>query len=137
MCITVPVEERDKRFIMDSGSGHDLIASKKVERMELDIYVDETVNFHTANGVTSSTQRSDIYFEALDEPAQVHVLEDTPSVLSMGKRCLDQGYSFVWPSGKTPYMIDQEGNRCWSRTTFPTSALIKRRRRAIQRRYDV
>ena len=33
MCITVPVEERDKRFIMDSGSGHDLIASKKVERM--------------------------------------------------------------------------------------------------------
>ena len=28
MCITVPVEERDKKFIMDSGSGHDLIARK-------------------------------------------------------------------------------------------------------------
>ena len=85
MCITVPVEERDKRFIMDSGSGHDLIAAKKIERMELDMYDDETVNFHTANGVTTSTQRSDIHFEALDEPAQVHILEDTPSVLSMGK----------------------------------------------------
>ena len=33
MCITVPVEEHDKKFIMDSGSGHDLIAAGKVERM--------------------------------------------------------------------------------------------------------
>ena len=35
MCITVPVEERDKRFIMDSGSGHDLISARKVDRMDL------------------------------------------------------------------------------------------------------
>eukprot|EP00435_Cladocopium_sp_Y103_P013926 s811_g3.t1 len=110
MCITVPVEERDKKFIMDSGSGHDLISIKKIDRMDLSTYDDEVVNFHTANGVTSSTKRSDIEFKAFDEPAQMHVLDDTPSVLSMGKRCLDLGYSFVWPSGKDPYMIDCNGN---------------------------
>ena len=110
MCITVPVEERDKRFIMDSGSGHDLISARKVDRMDLSTYDDTTVNFHTANGVTSSTKRSDIDFEVFDEPAQAHILEDTPSVLSMGKRCLDLGYSFVWPSGKSPYMLDADGH---------------------------
>ena len=110
MCITVPVEERDKRFIMDSGSGHDLISTKKIDRMDLPTYDDTVVNFHTANGVTSSTKRSDIKFEAFDEPAQAHILEDTPSVMSMGKRCIDLGYSFIWPSGKTPYMIDSNGD---------------------------
>ena len=110
MCITVPVEERDKRFIMDSGSGHDLISAKKIDRMDLPTYDDTVVNFHTASGVTSSTKRSDIKFEAFDEPAQAHILEDTPSVMSMGKRCVDLGYSFIWPSGKTPYMLDSNGN---------------------------
>ena len=110
MCITVPVKERDKRFIMDSGSGHDLISAKKIDRMDLPTYDDTVVNFHTANGITSSTKRSDIKFEAFDEPAQAHILEDTPSVMSMGKRCVDLGYSFIWPSGKTPYMIDSNGD---------------------------
>lgn len=110
MCITVPVEERDKRFIMDSGSGHDLISARKIDRVDLPTYDDTTVNFHTANGVTSSTKRSNIEFEVFDEPAQAHILEDMPSVLSMGKRCLDLGYSFIWPSGKSPYMLDADGH---------------------------
>ena len=110
MSITVPVEERDKRFIMESGSGYDLIFAKKIDRMDLPTYDDTAVNFHTANGVTSSTKRSDIKFEAFDEPAQAHILEDTPSVMSMGKRCVDLGYSFIRPSGKTPYMLDSNGN---------------------------
>ena len=28
----------------------------------------------------------------------------------MGKRCLDLGYSFIWPSGKSPYMLDADGH---------------------------
>ena len=31
-------------------------------------------------------------------------------MMSMGKRCVDLGYSFIWPSGKTPYMIDPNGD---------------------------
>ena len=109
MCITVPVEERDKKFIMDSGSGHDPIAQKKVDRMDMEMYEDEMVNFHTANGVTSTSKTTDIQFNVFEEPVRAHVLEDTPSVLSMGKRCLEQGYIFVWPSGKDPFMIDNNG----------------------------
>eukprot|EP00435_Cladocopium_sp_Y103_P024953 s934_g6.t1 len=109
MCITVPVEERDKKFIMDSGSGHDLIARRKVDRLDNETYEGEMVNFHTANGVTSTSQMTDLNFEVFDEPVKAHVLDDTPSVLSMGKRCMEQGFSFVWPSGKDPFMIDNDG----------------------------
>ena len=56
MCITVPVEERDKRFILDSGSGHDLISSTRISRMDLPTYDDKVVNFHTANGVNMFDQ---------------------------------------------------------------------------------
>ena len=31
-------------------------------------------------------------------------------MMLMGKRCIDLGYSFIWPSGKTPYMIDSNGD---------------------------
>ena len=33
MCITMPIELKDRRFIMDSGSGHDLISSTRVDRV--------------------------------------------------------------------------------------------------------
>lgn len=80
MCITVPVEERDKKFIMDSGSGHDLISKTKVERMDFGTYRDQTVNFHTANGITSTDQKTDIKFQAFGQRADAHVLDDTPSI---------------------------------------------------------
>ena len=55
MYITVPLEERNKKFIMDSGSGHGLIASRKADRMDMDLYDDDVINFCTASGVTMHT----------------------------------------------------------------------------------
>ena len=96
MCITMPIELKDRRFIMDSGSGHDLISSTRVDRMDIDTYQSDRVNFHTANGITSTTTMVDLDFDTFNDPARAHVLEDTPSVLSLGKRCMEQGYTFVW-----------------------------------------
>ena len=111
MCITMPIELKDRRFIMDSGSGHDLISSTRIDRMYLDTYESSRVNFHTANGITSTTTMVDLEFDTFNEPAKAHVLEDAPSVLSLGKRCMEQGYTFVWPSGREPYMINSEGDK--------------------------
>ena len=93
MCITMPIELKDRRFIMDSGSGHDLISSTRVDRMDIDTYQSDRVNFHTANGITSTTTMVDLDFDTFNDPARAHVLEDTPSVLSLGKRCMEQGYN--------------------------------------------
>ena len=111
MCITMPIELKDRRFIMDSGSGHDLISSTRVDRMDIDTYQSDKVNFHTANGITSTSTMVDLDFDTFNEPAKAHVLEDTPSVLSLGKRCMEQGYTFVWPTGREPYMINSEGDK--------------------------
>ena len=42
-----------------------------------------------------------------------YVLDKSPSVLSVGKKCMEEGYSFVWPANGAPYMIsllEVEGN---------------------------
>ena len=33
------------------------------------------------------------------------VLEDTPAVLSLGKLCDEQGYSYEWINGQKPHLI--------------------------------
>ena len=102
LCITVPATDRDRRFIMDTGSGHDLISKRKVDRMDLEVYDADVVNFHTANGVTSTTTMAKIDLGTFDDTIRAHVLEDTPSVLSVGKRCMDEGFTFTWPMGSHP-----------------------------------
>ena len=38
-------------------------------------------------------------------------MPETPSVLSVGERCLDHGYSFHWLAGKRPYLLLPDGRR--------------------------
>lgn len=71
MCIVVPVEEGDKRFIMDSGSGHDLVSHRKALRVELAMNPCEPITFHTANGITTAEYAVDIEMGTLKEKACV------------------------------------------------------------------
>ena len=93
---------KDRRFILDSGSGHDLISERKAERMNLKMRACDPIVFHTANGSTSTNKEAEIDLGTFDMTSQAYVLDDTPSVMSLGKRCMEEGCSFVWPSGKMP-----------------------------------
>ena len=84
-------EPKDRSFIMDFGSGHDLISATRVDRMDLSTYESSRVNFHTANGITSTTTMVGLDFDTFNVPAKAHVLDDAPSVLPLGKRCMEQG----------------------------------------------
>ena len=53
MCITMPIELRDRRFIVDSGSGHDLISSNRKCYFVHDIFV--------MRARPSTSQQIDIY----------------------------------------------------------------------------
>ena len=111
MCISLPVQAKDRRFILDSGSGHDLISARKAERMNLKIRPCDPIMFHTANGSTATHTKAEIDLGTFDLTSQAYVLDDTPSVMSLGKRCMEEGYSFIWPSGKMPFMITKNGER--------------------------
>ena len=67
--------------------------------------------FHTANGSTATQTEAKIDLGTFDMTSQAYVLDDTPSVMSLGKRCMEEGYSFVWPSGKMPFMVTKNGER--------------------------
>ena len=111
-CMVQPVILRKKvKFLMDTGCGHDLIAQKKIEKHNLETLVTpEPISFQTANGVTDTDLVSNFQTESFKEPINAYVLDDTPSVLSVGKRCMNHNYGFVWP-GREPFMIDPEGKR--------------------------
>ncbi len=38
-----------------------------------------------------------------------YLLHDTPPVLSVGKRCMEQGLIFHWEAGRKPIMTNPEG----------------------------
>ena len=60
MCISLPVQAKDRRFILDSGSGHDLISARKAERMNLKQRTCDPIMFHTANGSTATQTEAEI-----------------------------------------------------------------------------
>ena len=40
-----------------------------------------------------------------------YLLESTPPVMSVGVKCMDEGYDFVWRAGKEPYFQKPDGVR--------------------------
>ena len=91
MCMVQPLLLKSKiKFLMDTGCGHDLISQTKVEKHDLETLVgQETVSFQAAI--------SNFKTESFEEPINAYILDDTPSVLSIGKRCMKQRYGFLCP----------------------------------------
>ena len=63
----------------------------------------------TANGVTSVDDEIALRVEALDETIKPFVLESTPSVLTVGWRCMELGYEFRWPARSAPIFTCPDG----------------------------
>ena len=94
---------------MDAGRGHDLIGKSKAASLAVDIVQDKgEIVFQTANGITSTSDSIKYYVNELKETVQPFVLDETPTVLSIGRRCMKMGYYFHWICGKLPFVITPE-----------------------------
>ena len=49
--------------------------------------------------------------KGLDKLIEAYVLDSTPSLLSLGKRCMELGYRFVWEPFTHPKFFDPDGRR--------------------------
>ena len=110
-CALPGTSGKSVRFIMDTGCGHDLISQRKVKELGLETILDnDGMTFMTANGLTDSNETTVMDHEGLGK-CNLHVLNQTPAVLSIGSRCTKEGYTFVWPEGEDikPVMINSEG----------------------------
>ena len=65
----------------------------------------------TANGITETRTITDCSVDSFSEDPKPFVLDQTPAVFSVGMRCMKQGYTFVWPPGEQPFMINKDGLR--------------------------
>ena len=113
--IAVPAElERGvRRWLVDTGCPIDLIAERDLEKHELE-YVKHTskpVMLSTANGSTKSEKIISMDVSLLKDNVEAYVLNATPTVLSVGKRCMDLGYHFVWRAFKRPFLISPKGHK--------------------------
>ena len=43
------------------------------------------------------------------EKVECLLLPNSPSLLSLGRLCLEAGYSFEWPSGQNPWLTSPDG----------------------------
>ena len=59
----------------------------------------------TVNGEVQTHEEATVHVKELDIFMTMKVLEDTPAVLSLGKRCDEHGYSYEWINGQKPHLI--------------------------------
>ena len=59
----------------------------------------------TANGEVQTHEEATVYVKELDTFLTMKVLENTPAVLSLGKLCDENGYSYEWINGQKPHLI--------------------------------
>ena len=59
----------------------------------------------TAREEVQTHEEATVYVKKLDIFLTMQVLEDTPAVLSLGKLCDENGYSYEWINGRKPHLI--------------------------------
>ena len=59
----------------------------------------------TANGEVQTHEEATVYVKELDIFLTMKVLDNTPAVLSLGKLCDENGYSYEWINGQKPHLI--------------------------------
>ena len=102
--VAAPVGYSGVRWLVDTGCPMDLVGLGDLKGPDRALIAPggHTHALRSANGATRTARRVDSDVGNLDEVIEAHVLESTPSIISVGKRCMDMGYSFVWTAGCTP-----------------------------------
>ena len=83
-----------------------MISKKDTSKAEMDTL---TKSFSptiviTANGEVQTHEEAIVYVKELDIFLTMKVLENTPAVLSLGKLCDENGYSYEWINGQKPHL---------------------------------
>ena len=98
-------------WIADTGSSVDAIDVKclSIKGASRMIKLNRTLHYQTAAGLTPVDRAIKLWSKALYCDVDAVILADTPAVLSVGKRCMDMGFSFHWPNKEFPYFIRPDG----------------------------
>ena len=117
---TLKPEERE--FVVDSGASMHMISKKDLSDAEMDTLTKScspTIVI-TANGEVQTHKEAIVYVRELDIFLTLTVLDNSPAVLSLGKLCDENGYSYEWINGQKPHLIkDRIRIICNTENFFP------------------
>ena len=102
---TLKPEERE--FVVDSGASMHMISKKDLSNAEMDTLTKScspTIVI-TANGEVQTHEEAIVFVKELYIFLTMKVLDNTPAVLSLGKLCDENGYSYEWINGQKPHLI--------------------------------
>ena len=102
---TLKPEERE--FVVDSGASMHMISKKDLSEAEMDTLTKSrspTIVI-TANGEVQTQEEAIVHVKELDMFLTMKVLDNTPAVLSLGKLCDENGFSYEWINGQKPHVI--------------------------------
>ena len=86
--------------------GHDLVGKYHIYAMKKCIKKSiRPMTFHTANGDCDADKQCELWCDELGGEMSPYMIPPTPPVMSIGFRCMEQGYAFVWPPGEHPYLV--------------------------------
>ena len=108
-CLPVPstLKPEEREFVVDSGASTHMISKKDLNSAEMDTLTKScspTIVI-TANGEVQTHEEATVYVKELEKFLTMKVLENTPAVLSLGKLCDENGYSYEWINGQKPHLI--------------------------------
>ena len=92
---------------MDSRASMHMISKKDLNDAEIETLTKSCgpTTVITANGEVQTHEEATVYVKELDIFLTMKVLENTPAVLSLGKLCDENGYSYEWIKGQKPHLI--------------------------------
>ena len=101
------LKPEEREFVVDSGASMHMISKKDLNSSKMDTLTKScsTTIVITANGGVQTHEEATVYVKELDTFLTMKVLENTPAVLSLGKLCDENGYSYEWINGQKPHLI--------------------------------
>ena len=101
------LKPEEREFVVDSGASMHMISKQDLSDAEMDTLTKScspTIVI-TANGEVQTHEEATVYVKELDIFLTMKVPENTPAVLSLGKLCDENGYSYEWINGQKPHLI--------------------------------
>ena len=105
------VNKRGMRvYILDSGASSNVIkqhdCTGALRRFVRQII--NPINYDTAKGSITAAKGLRMQIAPWDVPCEVVIMQDCPDLVSMGERCMEGGFSYIWVHGKFPCFISPD-----------------------------
>ena len=97
-------------WIVDTGSAQDLLTDHHVPD-HYGYYSDNPIRLITANGESSSMKQGKVKVPELNATVSPYLVQSSPPVLSVGLRCVEDGFDFIWRGSKNeePKLVSPDG----------------------------